>query len=117
MTDNKIMEALECCGGDNYEEDCPKCPMHNDGNCNCNLAKYALDLINRQKAEIERLTAIIDRQKDNFDLLDIEHKAIRIEAVKKFAKNLKARIIFNFVRTKRIEKFIDDFVKEWEAGM
>lgn len=55
MTDNDIIKALECCGGETYEEDCPKCPMYSSGNCNCLLAKYALDLINRYKAKNERL--------------------------------------------------------------
>lgn len=55
MTDNDIIKALECCGGENYETDCPKCPLHNDGDCNCKLAKHSLELINRKNAEIESL--------------------------------------------------------------
>ncbi len=52
MTDNEIIKALECC----EKDDCDNCP--NDfGNCYANLAGYALDLINRQKAEIEALIA------------------------------------------------------------
>lgn len=53
MTDNEIIKALECC----QKTDCNNCP--NDfGNCYANLvgySRYALDLINRQKAEIENL--------------------------------------------------------------
>ena len=50
MTDNEIIKALECC----KKDDCDNCP--NDfGNCYANLSGYSLDLINRQKAEIERL--------------------------------------------------------------
>lgn len=50
MTEAGIIKALECCKND----DCDNCP-NNFGNCYANLAGYALDLINRQKAEIERL--------------------------------------------------------------
>ena len=50
MTDNEIIEALECCSKD----DCENCPM-GFGNCFSNLARCAIDLINRQQAEIEKL--------------------------------------------------------------
>ena len=53
MKDNEIIKALECC----KKDDCDNCP--NDfGNCYANLAGYALDLINRQKAEIEKYDQI-----------------------------------------------------------
>ena len=51
MTDNEIIKAMVCCSND----DCENCP--NDfGNCYANLNKEALNLINRQKAEIERIS-------------------------------------------------------------
>ena len=57
MNDNEIIKALECCV-EIGENDCQNCPYFNDVSCGCrnyeNL-KDALDLINRQKAEIERL--------------------------------------------------------------
>ena len=50
MTDNEIVKALECCKID----DCDNC-LNNFGNCYSNLAGYALNIIKRQQAEIERL--------------------------------------------------------------
>ena len=50
MTDEQIIKALECCKHDDCDN-CPNC----FGNCESNLATHSLDLINRQKAEIERL--------------------------------------------------------------
>ena len=54
MTDNEIIKALECCTN-NYE--CPtECPLYKtDGDCLIALNKPTLDLINRQKEEIEIL--------------------------------------------------------------
>lgn len=56
LTDNDIIKALECCSKTN----CRDCPYIQNGNifditCSINMAKDALDLINRQNAEIERL--------------------------------------------------------------
>ena len=55
MTDNKIIKALEHCG---IECKCSGCPLDDSefvSNCIDKLCKNALNLINRQKAEIERL--------------------------------------------------------------
>jgi chromosome segregation ATPase len=55
MTDNEIIKALECCAG-NTEEKCRECPFHKlKISCIDGLERNALDLINRQKAEIEEL--------------------------------------------------------------
>lgn len=54
MTDNEIIKALECCNG--WDGRCLNCPLNREGtNCKEKLNSYAFDLINRQKAEIERL--------------------------------------------------------------
>ena len=52
MTDNEIIKALECCTG--YPA-CPTdCPLYEQPmDCLLKLSKPTLDLINRQKAEIE----------------------------------------------------------------
>lgn len=52
MTDNEIIKAVECCTGNTK---CCECPMFRTPNCMNKAFGYALDLINRQKAEIERL--------------------------------------------------------------
>ena len=56
MTDNEIIKALECClSGKDYDTACMKCPIEPICESDDILLKYALDLINRQKAENERL--------------------------------------------------------------
>ena len=80
MTDEQIIQALECCYI--HGKQCDKCRT-NDFEC-LELEKITLDLIKRQKAEIEKL-------REHIELLDIEHEAIEISAVKKFAERLKDR--------------------------
>ena len=58
MTDNKIIKSLECLMHDNCED----CPYYRDDCVDrikdpIELSKCALDLINRQQSEIERLKA------------------------------------------------------------
>ena len=57
MTDNEIIKALECCSDWENGDTCKECPFYEELDCATTdrLDKYALDLINRQKAEIERL--------------------------------------------------------------
>lgn len=47
MTDNEIIKALECCGNQMY--------LCNDRRCKSKTLGDAIDLIKRQKAEIEQL--------------------------------------------------------------
>ena len=79
MTDKDIIKALEI-HADN-EADCSGCPIyHSDTGETCayELAQNALDLINRQKAEIER----VERHTEMYHEL-------RAEAITEFAERLK----------------------------
>lgn len=65
MTDNEIIKALECCGV-SAEGNCRECPLINDYSpCGVTLTANALNLINRQKAEIERLEELVYKLKRN----------------------------------------------------
>ena len=62
MTDNEIMEALGYCTNPKVQKKCPRAKfvdVCNDG-CIHLLMKQALDLINRQKAEIEKLEEMLE---------------------------------------------------------
>ena len=55
MTDEEIIKALECCS--TYGGSCKKCPAYikvDRSDCK-KYFRAAIDLINNQKAEIERL--------------------------------------------------------------
>lgn len=60
LTNEDIIKALECCKKAKLNQDCLdlKCPFSTEYGCNIDdedLRNKALDLINLQKAEIERL--------------------------------------------------------------
>ena len=69
MPDEEIIKALECCCGTAHDS-CRDCP-YDDIGCEDKLEKDALDLINRQKAEID----IILRKKEKLRDLVAEQQA------------------------------------------
>ena len=97
MTDNEIIKALECCIMDNVK-DCDCCPyneIQTKTYCANRLIKDALDIINRQKAEIERLRSNIKTDfftvTEKLKLSQSEIGDIRAEAIKEFAEKLKEK--------------------------
>ena len=89
MTDNEIINALECCCSPKVNA-CDDCPFHK--RCYENnewLEKEAIDLINRQKAEIERLETNCLSMAQTMPNMA---KAERAEAVKEFAERLKEKL-------------------------
>ena len=121
MTDNEIIKALEVCHKCVYGS-CPECPLHGVGGCDSELMKYALNLIKRQKAEIERLEKIeivFDEIEDTINPLPFETdydkavKQAKAEAIKEFAERLKEkeRPTFPLAMVVDISE-IDNLVKE-----
>ena len=101
MTDAEIIKALECCSHEAY--DCDVCPLNlkEEELCFIEVRKYALDLINHQKAEIERL-------KKGWKADVIETQNIKAEAIKEFAERVKQEINFPL----SVWKVFDTLVKE-----
>lgn len=87
MTDAEIIKALECCCKNNNCEGCPLDYLTFSSQCASELAIKSLDLINRQKAEIESL------QKENNLFADLGklYSEIKAEAIKEFWNELKSR--------------------------
>lgn len=92
MTDNEIIKALEYCK-DKTGRVCFTCPLKDDMRCIETLSGLALNLIDRQKAEIEE-------HKRAFETILKEVRAARAlyiedigksrsEAIKEFAERLK----------------------------
>ena len=121
MTDNEIIKALECCTDKSYEN-YNECPYSTD-TLSCERLKLledSLDLINRQKAEIEKLKGstivsnIMESQR-------IKREA-KSEAIKEFVERLKNKIktecnpygkpTFDYDTSLAIMCYIDNLVKE-----
>ena len=115
MTDNEIIKALECCGNI-VDSTCKECAYHETYNASCvvRLMRNALDLINRQKAEILELQKrIINWRAD----MDYRPDEIKSEAIKEFAKRLKENYYFTDRWGKIIPKStVDDLIKEMTEG-
>ena len=103
MTDNDVIKALEICANDGDCKDCCINPHKgNYGYCTSLAIKAALDLINRQRAEIERLTAMVEAAEDY--LYPLPFKNAYDEAIEK----AKAEAIKEFCKKRGIEYVEDD---------
>ena len=113
MTDNEIIKAFRCCY---LKEDlCEECPCLKDEKCTdmgnvFNIPKQILDLINRQKAEIENYKQIAENQQSVSMDKEVEIKRLRKAYLKQqeiFAEQslenerLKAEV-------ERLQKYHDD---------
>lgn len=123
MTDKDIIKALKCCSYDNYQ--CDNCPYAYK---TCTVYKDSIDLINHQKAEIERLRSMNRAKLATIHDLQIELKTAKSEAIKEFAERLKNEIISDTaygcdvtqhtgyydytIKIGDIPEYIDDLVKE-----
>ena len=102
MTDNEIIKALECCA---VMYDCPDCPFECDCGNMGNLSTAAIDLINRQKAEIERLK----KDKYNFQKALNQSEDYRLIAKAEGAKEVIERL--------KEEATVDDDMTWWIANV
>lgn len=98
MTDNEIIKALECCIFDDVKE-CDNCPYYDKETeiyCVNDLLKDALNLINRQKAEIESL-------KNDRDFWESAAKTEVSEVIIEFAERILKDSRKYFVSTPFVE--------------
>lgn len=100
MTDNEIIKALEVCSYATSNKDCEKCPYYPDEECVKKQFTDILDLINRQKAEIEEWKEEANKYKN---LWGIALDDIEIEKTKAYTR---------ITNIKKISRYLDDLVKE-----
>ena len=107
MTDNEIIKALDCCGFE-YGNLCSVCPKYEKDNdfCQEELHNYALNLINRQQAEIEKLKKILAEEEEKYKLCA---KRFYKVGVKDFAEKLKSTY---FIDSERLCCQVDKVFKE-----
>ena len=120
FTDEEVIKALECCSKDNVK-DCDACPyedMETKTYCVNELIKDALDLINRQKAEID----ILIRKHDTL-LDEIAEKQAQIERLREHCLNcgekttrtiLMLQEILGTARAEAIREFAERFKDKYK---
>lgn len=128
MTDNEIIKALECCNEIKISN-CDECPLLYDECSKYDLYKLALDLINRQRAEIDRLNGCVKSEDEVRAIMKSQmtpmvneivneqfDKAVKLakaEAIKELVKRLKDRVVKKYAYTDvRIFNEIDNLVNE-----
>lgn len=128
MTDNEIIKALDFCEGFNGVSFCNDCPLFDKDKCVQILSHEAYNLINRQKAEIERLKCEMGKllPKDCSYAMQMEvsnklESQIKSEAIKEFAERLENNLCGCDVTgdrdnvgyiTSDVHQIIDSLVKE-----
>lgn len=121
MTDNEIIKFMQCVMGNDVN--CSECAYQKTlpfPSCRRTCAKDALDLINRQKAEIERLEKELMKCKLEKEMMYQVADEIKSVAIKDFAERLKENLTgigrsttygnFEYGTVKSYE--IDNLVKE-----
>ena len=92
MTDNEIIKALEATAS----WVCDECKFHGemcDGDkCEKVIAENALDLINRQKAEIERLNIELQSMRSAANSYKMHHETAKSEAIKEVCGEVEKKV-------------------------
>jgi signal transduction protein with GAF and PtsI domain len=126
MTDEQIKKALEICSITNMVLECKDCPYDtfNARNCTTKLCEDALDLINRQQAEIERLNYILIRdnqrqtkkeQKDGDSILTLYELYDKEVAENKKLNAEIERLQEDSKRLKKVQMQLDDAMKMYST--
>ena len=138
FTDEEIVRNYEWCIGCTSDR-CRECTMDEQGFCEEELQDLVLDLINRQKSEIERLKTenkiyidanqVIGYQRDQrdkeidelqkqIDGLDVRENKIKSEAYKEFAERLKKETLsdrgYDILQQGTIDNILKEMVGEEE---
>ncbi len=131
LTDEDVVEGLERCISTTTDKACAGCPFNKQNLCDIDqwaLERYALDLIKRQKSEIERLKSANDEKFRQWDMLaektkthyaDLYNEAkdkLKAEAYKEFAERLKQSTVMavmgNKIYAVATSKGVDNLLKE-----
>lgn len=130
-TDEEVIEALKI----HYALDVPcygRCQYAEEERCGSKMARDALDLINRQKAEIERLNKCVKTEDEVREIMrsqmtpmvkeitaeqvDHAHNLGKIEGAIDFATMLRQRLIACGIYPVLVKTHIDALLKEFTEG-
>ena len=114
FTDEEIIKALVCCAS----YDCNGCPLYSPTiNCVIVLPEKALELVEKQRAEIERLSLLLEASTEVIGQYQKDAETARSEAIKEFAERLKGKAEFTTIAGYRDYcRLINNLVKEMTEG-
>lgn len=133
MNDNDIIEIMKVCS---MASGCKSCRFADSTDCAGEVSAFALDLINRQKAEIEKLKRDVDEARCEYTGLQIDKdemfnesvaliKNAGIKAIKEFAEKLKGRTTkalvfgheYNITTTFGIDALVKEMTEEHNGNV
>lgn len=103
MTDREIINVLTYCNTAKTEHHCVICPFYEYKKCTVSMLDSAVDLINRQKAEIEQWKEEANKYQNWWASSCEESKS---EIIKDFAERLKEHFINNEYNAKTERKTV-----------
>lgn len=109
----EVIRALECCANG----ECDECPYQESSPCKEYLNNAALDIINRQRAEIEAWETGQKALQKNLSQI------IKAEAIKEFAERVKeikvkyALPLLGLQTKTEIENYVDDILSQMRDGI
>ena len=123
FTDEEVIKALECCVKSSHFGECfdNKCPLVSEHGCKVGketLYPYAIDLINRQKAEIESLKDLIIRNDEKHlsytaRLFKEERERIQIERTRRLEAEIDRLNFGNLQMVASIKRLKSEAIKEF----
>lgn len=118
MTSKDLTTALKCLSGEE-KISCKNCAFSHYGRfaCKKNVAKVALYILSRQRAEIERKDGIIKAFASGRGTSTEEEMVARAQGITEFAERLKERtfdIVFygEVVTASEIESLVEEMLEE-----
>lgn len=100
MTEKEIIKSIEICLHDATSKSCTKCPFQKyGGKCTNEMFRNALNLINRQKGEIEELT-----EKHHNECRQIAEYDDDLNALRYIVKDLLIRIWADYATASKVVK-------------
>lgn len=106
MKDEQIIYTLRCC----QDSLCMACP---NKNCTDDIFQLALDLINRQKAEINNLKAELSAMRSMVNSLKMHMENEKKDVIKEFARELKCGVPqeTGVIRCKDIDNLVKEMTE------
>lgn len=111
LTDNEIIKAFECCSNADRITECGRCPYYRKG-CLDKVHADAIDLINRQKIEIESLKIANEKMYDVNKKQEAEIEEVRYKLECLLCHATGGKLSKSTYSLRTMEAAVTDFMQE-----